>query len=186
MKQIFDIILSLIFLIIISPIFILICIFIKIDSPGSIFFITERVGINNTRFKMVKFRSMYKDTEIVETSNLKDANIKVTKIGKFLRKFSIDEVPQFFCVLAGKMSIVGPRPALLSQHDLIEKRKQLGIDTLKPGITGLAQINGRDLISLEKKINFEAEYLKKKNFFFDLKIIIKTIKVVITQKGVSH
>ncbi len=186
MKQIFDIIISLAFLISILPILILICIFIKIDSPGSIFFITERVGINNTRFKMIKFRSMYKDTEIVETSDLIDAKTKVTKVGEFLRKFSIDEVPQFLCVLSGKMSIVGPRPALPSQHDLIEKREELGIDSLKPGITGLAQINGRDFISLEKKIALEAEYLKKRNFFFDLKIIIKTIKVVITQKGVSH
>ncbi len=170
----------------ISPIFILICIFIKIDSKGSVFFITERVGINDTKFKMIKFRSMYEDTEIVETSDLKNVKTKVTKIGEFLRKFSIDEVPQFFCVLSGKMSIVGPRPALPSQHDLIEKRKQLGIDGLKPGITGYAQINGRDLIPLEKKIALEAEYLKKRNFFFDLNIIVKTIKVVITQKGVSH
>ena len=164
----------------------MLCIIIKLDSKGPIFFISERVGINNIKFNMIKYRTMYLDTEIVETSKIKDINKKVTGLGKWLRKYSIDEVPQFICVLTGKMSIVGPRPALTSQTNLLKKRKELGIDTLKPGITGYAQINGRDLISDDKKLSFEYEYLKKKNFFFDLKIIIKTIKVVMTQKGILY
>ncbi len=164
----------------------IISIIIKLDSKGSIIFVSTRVGINNTKFKMYKFRTMYENTEIVETAKLQNNYSKITSFGKILRKYSMDELPQFFCVIIGTMSIVGPRPALIDQTDLINKRIEFGIDRLKPGITGYAQINGRDLISDDKKLEYEKEYLIKKNFFFDLMIILKTIKVVITKKDVLH
>ena len=129
---------------------------------------------------------MFTDTEIVETSKLKNAEAKVTNLGKILRKYSIDEVPQFFCVLLGKMSIVGPRPALISQKKLIEERKKYGIDLIKPGITGNAQINGRDLLTDEKKIELELDYKKNQSFIYDLKIIYKTVLIVSKKKGVIH
>lgn len=186
MKQFFDIIFSFFFLIIISPIFVLIGILIKIETKGPIFFISERIGVKNKRFKMIKFRTMYIDTEIVETDKLKNLDNKITKVGRYLRKYSIDEIPQFFSVIFGTMSIVGPRPALPSQNDLIKKREELGINVLKPGITGYAQINGRDLISIDKKLSYEREYLKKRSFIFDLEIIIKTVVVVLTRRGILH
>ena len=186
MKRFFDLFFSIIFLTLISPIFLIFCILIKLDSNGPIFFVSERVGINNTKFNMPKFRTMFNNTEIIETSKIVNSENKITRIGKWLRKYSIDELPQFFCVLIGKMSIVGPRPALSSQIDLLNKRNELGINKLKPGITGYAQINGRDLISDDEKIAFEYEYLKKRSFFLDLNIIIKTMKVVVKQKGILH
>lgn len=166
--------------------FLIISILIKIDSTGPVFFISKRAGHNGNEFNMIKFRTMFVNTETVETSQLKNPSAKITKIGKTLRKYSFDEIPQFICVLFGSMSIVGPRPALSSQHDLLEKRKELGIHILKPGITGYAQINGRDFMSTDQKIAFEYDYLKNKSLLLDLKIIVKTIKVVVTQKGVSH
>lgn len=164
----------------------IISILIKIDSKGPIFFFSERVGQNNKIFKMIKFRSMFENTKIIETKKLKNPNLSITNFGKFLRKYSIDEVPQFFCVILGQMSIVGPRPALPTQVDLINKRKIHGIDKIKPGITGYAQINGRDLITDKEKIKFEIEYLKKKSLLFDLKILIMTIFIVFKRKGILH
>ena len=134
---------------------------------GSIFFISDRVGKNNQIFKMIKFRTMYFDTELVESNEIKDPNKKLTNVGKILRRYSIDEIPQFLSVISGKMSIVGPRPALKSQLDLINKRTNLGIEKLKPGITGLAQINGRDMISIEKKVYYDHVYTEKKNILLD-------------------
>ncbi len=164
----------------------IISLLIKIDSKGPIFFYSERVGENSKIFKMIKFRSMFENTKIIETKKLENPDLKITYLGKFLRKYSIDEVPQFFCVILGKMSIVGPRPALPTQVDLINKRKIYGIDKIKPGITGYAQINGRDLITDQEKIKFEIEYLKKKSLLFDLKILIKTVYIVFRGKGISH
>ena len=135
---------------------------------------------------MPKFRTMYLNTEIVESSELKNPDKKITKVGKILRKYSLDELPQFITVISGKMAIVGPRPAVPSQKILLEKRKNLGIDKLKPGITGYAQINGRDMISLDEKIALEYEYLKKKNIIFDIIIILKTFKAVFNKKGFLH
>ena len=186
MKRSLDILFSIIFLIIFFPFIIIISILIKSDSNGPIFFISERVGKNSRNFKMMKFRTMFVNTELIETSRLENANLKITKIGKILRKYSLDEIPQFYNVLIGNMSIVGPRPALPEQIDLIKKRKIFEIDMIKPGITGYAQVNGRDLISDTKKLDLEIEYMKKKNFFVDLIIILKTVKVVFNKIGVSH
>lgn len=186
LNRFFDIFFALIFLILLLPIIILTSILIKIDSKGPIFFLSNRVGKKNKLFKMIKFRSMKTNTKIIETSKLEEPFQNITKIGKILRRFSIDEIPQFFCVLKGDMSIVGPRPALSSQISLINKRKKYGIDKLKPGITGYAQINGRDLISDQKKIEFELEYLNHKSLALDLKILYKTIFIVLNKKGVSH
>lgn len=135
---------------------------------------------------MIKFRSMFLNTKVIETSKLDNPETKITRVGKFLRKYSIDELPQFFCVLLGSMSIVGPRPALSTQFNLIDKRKKYGIDKIKPGITGNAQINGRDLLTDQKKIEYEINYLKNKSLIFDLKIILKTILIVFKKKGISH
>ena len=161
-------------------------ILIKIDSKGPIFFISTRIGINNNEFKMTKFRTMYENVELVETNELKNSNLKITKVGKFLRKYSIDEFPQFLSVINGTMSIVGPRPSLPSQFMLIKEREKLGISKLRPGITGNAQINGRDTICLEEKIVYEKEYVDKQSFFFDMIIIFKTIKVVFSKNGIIH
>ena len=135
---------------------------------------------------MIKFRSMLANTEIVESSKLRNPELKITKLGKILRNFSIDEIPQLYCVLKGSMSIVGPRPALVSQSNLLRLRQKYGIDLLKPGITGYAQINGRDLVTDKKKIELELEYLNKKNLITDLKIIYKTLFVVLNKNGISH
>ena len=163
-----------------------ISVLIKLDSRGPILFISKRIGQYNQKFDMIKFRTMHINTELIESAKLKNPNSKVTKLGKIMRKLSIDEIPQFFCVIKGQMAIVGPRPALPTQLDLINKRKKYGIDKIMPGITGYAQINGRDLISDKEKLNLEIEYMKKKNFLLDLKIIFKTIKVVFNRIGISH
>lgn len=184
--RLFDIFFGIIFSILSLPIFIIVPLLIKLDSSGPVFFISDRIGKNNKKFKMIKFRSMLVDTEIVESSKLKNPKFKITRLGKILRYFSIDEIPQLFCVLKGSMSIVGPRPALASQFNLLRLRKKYGIDLLKPGITGYAQINGRDLLTDKKKIELEFEYLNKKNFITDLKIIYKTFFIVLKKKGISH
>ena len=178
--------LGLIFFIISLPLMLIISIMIKLDSRGPIFFISERVGQNNKSFKMIKFRTMYLNTEIIETAKLENHKSKITKLGKVLRKLSIDEIPQFICVIQGHMAIVGPRPALTSQISLIESRQKYGIDKLMPGITGFAQISGRDLISDKEKLNFEFNYLKQKSLLIDLKIIFKTVKVVFSRVGITH
>ena len=181
-----DLILSIIFLIIFLPLIIVVSLLIKLESNGPIFFVSERVGINNKVFNMIKFRTMYSNTDLIESNKIKETDKKLTTIGKFLRRYSIDEIPQFLSVISGKMSIVGPRPALKSQVDLIYKRTNLGIDKVKPGITGLAQINGRDMISTSEKIYYDNEYVTKKNMMLDLIIIIKTVKVVFLKKGILH
>ena len=164
----------------------IISLLIKLDSRGPIFFISKRIGQNNQKFEMIKFRTMHINTELIVSAKLKNPNSKVTRLGKIMRKSSIDEIPQLFCVIKGQMAIVGPRPALPTQLDLINNRKKHGIDKIMPGITGYAQINGRDLISDKEKLNLEIEYMKKKNFLLDLKIIFKTIKVVFNRIGISH
>ncbi len=186
MKRSIDITLSILILFFLIPLIIITFFLIKLDSKGPIFFASYRAGKNDKSFKMFKFRTMHINTEIIETDKLKNTEQKITKIGKYLRRYSIDEIPQFYSVLIGDMSIVGPRPALFTQKELLRKRNKLGINKLKPGITGYAQINGRDLLILEKKIDLEYEYLKKNNLMFDFLIMIKTIKVVFTKKGVTH
>lgn len=186
MNRLTNFFLGLIIFLILSPLMVIISILIKLDSKGPIFFISKRVGQDNQNFKMIKFRTMYLNTEIIETAKLENHKSKITKLGNTLRKLSIDEIPQFICVIKGQMAIVGPRPALPSQISLLESRKKLGIDKLLPGITGFAQISGRDLISDEEKLNFELNYLKTKSLLVDLKIIFKTIGVVFSRVGISH
>ena len=186
MNRLTNFFLSLIFFLILLPLMLVISVLIKLDSRGPIFFISKRIGQYNQKFDMIKFRTMHINTELIESAKLKNPNSKVTKLGKVIRKLSIDEIPQFYCVIKGQMAIVGPRPALPTQLDLINNRKKYGIDKIMPGITGNAQINGRDLISDQKKLNLEVEYMKKKSFLLDLKIIFQTIKVVFNRMGISH
>ncbi len=186
MTRLFEIIFCSIIIILIFPIFILISIIIKIDSRGSVFFLSERVGINKTTFIMPKFRTMRTGTEIVETEKLIDSQDKITRFGRFLRKYSLDELPQLISVIRGNLSLVGPRPALPSQKELINRREELGINKIKPGITGYAQINGRDLLSLNEKIELELEYMKRKTLLFDILIIFKSLKVFFKHNEILH
>ncbi len=160
-------------------------IIIKLESSGPIFYVSKRVGKNNKIFLMPKFRTMDVNTPEIETSKFNKKN-KITSLGKYLRKFSLDELPQIISILKGDMSIVGPRPALFNQKELIKKRTKLGINKLVPGLTGLAQINGRDNITLKKKVFYDNEYMKNRSFFFDLKIILKTVLVAINLEDIKH
>ena len=186
MKRIFDLIIGTILLFILIIPFVIISILIKLNSSGPIFYISRRVGKNNQIFNMAKFRTMKKDTPQIHSNDLKNPNYYITSIGKKLRKYSLDELPQIIHVIFGKMSLVGPRPSLENQYLLIEKRNSIGIHRIKPGITGLAQVNGRDEITLEEKVKFDYEYTKKQSILLDLKILFKTIIVVSQTKGFKH
>ncbi len=166
--------------------FILIYFILLFSNNGNPLFWSKRIGLNNQTFLMPKFRSMKINTPHVASHILENSNIYITKIGKILRKTSLDEIPQIFSILKGDMSLVGPRPALYNQVDLIKLRSSKNIHTLKPGLTGLAQINGRDDLSIEKKVEFDLIYLKNKSFFYDIKIIIKTFFKVLNIKNISH
>jgi O-antigen biosynthesis protein WbqP len=178
--------LALIVLFLFSPIFLIIGFAIILEDGFPIFFIQKRVGIYYTFFDIYKFRSMKKSTPNVATHLLTNPDQYLLKIGKFIRKTSLDELPNLFNVIKLEMNFVGPRPALYNQDDLMSLRVETGVSNLKPGITGWAQINGRDNISIEKKVLLEKEYLYKKSFRFDVKIIIKTFTNVLFGKNVSH
>ncbi|MBU1052684.1 MAG: sugar transferase [Proteobacteria bacterium] len=186
MKRIFDFIISLILLAILFLPVLAIALLIKTTSKGPVFYWSDRVGINNTIFKMPKFRTMKTNTPAVATHLLSDPEKHVTSVGRWLRKTSLDELPQIFSVLKGDMSFVGPRPALFNQDDLIELRTSKGIHTLIPGITGWAQINGRDDLPIPVKVDFDYYYLQNRSFMFDLKILAKTVINVLFGKGVQH
>lgn len=171
---------------ILSPIFLIIALLILIENGYPVFFTQKRVGVNFSFFKIYKFRSMKKNTPNVATHLLVNPDQYLLKIGKFIRKTSLDELPNLINIIKGEMVFVGPRPALYNQHDLINLRVATGVTKLKPGITGWAQINGRDDISIEKKVQFEQEYLYTKSFLFDIEIIIKTFTKVLTRNGVRH
>lgn len=177
---------ALLVLIILSPIFLVVALAILIEDGSPIFFKQKRVGINYTFFYIYKFRSMKKDTPNVATHLLTNPEQYLLKIGVILRKLSLDELPNLINIIKGEMVFVGPRPALYNQDDLMALRVATGVDKLKPGITGWAQINGRDDISIEKKVQLEQEYLKRKSFLFDFEILIKTFTNVLFSKGVSH
>ena len=177
---------ALILIILFSPIFLFVAIAIIIDDGFPVFFTQSRVGINYTFFKIYKFRSMKKDTPNVATHLLTNPDQYLLKIGKFIRKTSLDELPNLINIIKGDMVFVGPRPALYNQDDLMTFRVATGVSKLKPGITGWAQINGRDEISIEKKVELEQEYLYKRSFLFDVEIIVKTFTKVLFSKGVSH
>ena len=185
-KRIFDFFFSIFLILSFFSFLIIISFLIKLESKGPIIFKSLRVGKNNKDFYMFKFRTMKKGTKLIETKKIKNVEKKVTKIGKILRRLSLDELPQLFNVLKGEMSIVGPRPAIKSQKSLINKRSKLKINQIKPGITGLAQINGRDSISEKKKLYFDHLYYKKYDILFDIIILFKTVISVIFNKDVSH
>ena len=173
-------------LIVLSPIFIIITLAILIEDGYPFFFKQKRIGINYSFFNIYKFRSMKKNTPNVATHLLIYPDQYLLKIGKFIRKTSLDELPNLINIIKGEMVFVGPRPALYNQDDLMALRIAAGIDKLKPGITGWAQINGRDELSIAKKVQLEKEYLNKKSFLFDIEILIKTFTNVLFSKGVSH
>jgi len=177
---------ALIVLIILSPIFLAVALAIYIEDGSPIFFKQKRVGINYTFFNIYKFRSMKKNTPNVATHLLENPASYLLRIGGVLRKLSLDELPNLINIIKGEMVFVGPRPALYNQDDLMTLRVATGVDKLKPGITGWAQINGRDDISIEKKVQLEQEYMYKRSTLFDIEIIIKTFTIVLFRKGVSH
>jgi O-antigen biosynthesis protein WbqP len=177
---------ALILLLILSPLFLLVAISIFMEDGMPIFFKQKRVGINYTFFNIYKFRSMKKNTPNVATHLLENPDQFLLNIGKFIRKTSLDELPNLINIIKGEMVFVGPRPALFNQDDLMILRVATGVDKLKPGITGWAQINGRDEISIARKVQLEQEYLYKKSVLFDIEIIIKTFTNILFSKGVSH
>ena len=186
MKRLFDLALSLIVgLILLIPI-IFIALAVRLTSKGPALYWSDRVGRHNRIFKMPKFRSMRIDTPVVATHLLSDPGQYLTPIGQFLRKSSLDELPQLWCIISGKMSFVGPRPALFNQDDLIALRTACGVDALVPGLTGWAQINGRDELSIPEKVKLDAEYLQDRSFWFDLKILWLTFAKVFGQDGITH
>jgi len=186
MKRIFDIFLVLFaFSLLIVPA-VVVGVLVKLTSKGPMLYWSDRVGINNSIFKMPKFRSMKIDTPAVATHLLQDPKSVLTPIGNFLRKSSLDELPQLWCILKGDMSFVGPRPALFNQDDLIELRTQKGVDKLIPGLTGWAQVNGRDELPIPEKVALDSEYILKRSFWFDIYIIWLTFLKVVKRDGVSH
>jgi O-antigen biosynthesis protein WbqP len=186
MKRLFDFICSFAAFIFLAIPMLIVALAVKLTSPGSILYWSDRVGKNNTIFKMPKFRTMRTDTPAVATHLLVDPDRWLTPIGKFLRKSSLDELPQLFSILTGAMSIVGPRPSLFNQDDLIALRTAKGIHLLIPGLTGWAQINGRDELPIPVKVQLDAWYLENRSFLLDLKIIVMTFVKVVKKEGVTH
>lgn len=186
MKRLFDFFLAIIAALILILPFVLVWLAVRITSTGPAIYWSERVGQYNHIFKMPKFRTMLIGTPAVATHLLTDPSAYLTPIGSFLRKNSLDEIPQLWSILKGDMSFVGPRPALFNQDDLINLRTQYGVDKLMPGLTGWAQINGRDELPIPDKVKLDIDYLKKQSLWFDLIIIMKTFLKVITRDGIQH
>jgi O-antigen biosynthesis protein WbqP len=186
MKRIFDLLLGVAILVFLVVPMLLISIAVRLSSKGPALYWSDRVGKNSTMFKMPKFRSMLIDTPAVATHLLDNPDTYLSPIGGFLRSTSLDELPQLFSVLKGDMSFVGPRPALFNQDDLIALRTEKGVDKLLPGITGWAQVNGRDELSIPDKVALDVEYLNRKSFWLDVKILWMTFLKVINRDGVSH
>lgn len=185
-KRLFDFLAALAAAVVFSIPVLIVAAAVRLTSPGPVLYWSDRVGRGNRIFRMPKFRSMRTDTPAVATHLLKDANAYLTPIGSFLRKSSLDELPQLWCILKGEMSIVGPRPALFNQHDLIALRTERGVDVLLPGLTGWAQINGRDELPIPQKVALDEDYLRRRSFLFDLKIIFLTALKVVRRDGVTH
>lgn len=184
-KRMIDFLLSLIGLIILSPVFIMLCIWIKLDSSGPILFKQKRFGKNKSFFYIYKFRTMRIDTPSdMPTHILANPDQYITKAGKFLRKTSLDELPQIINILKGEMAIIGPRPALWNQKDLISERDKYNANDIKPGLTGWAQINGRDELEIEVKAKLDGDYVKRMSFSFDLRCFFGTITSVLKHEGV--
>ena len=186
MKRIFDLLAALGFILTFAPLFLLVVLAIRLTSNGPVLFRTQRVGKGNKLFTMYKFRTMRIDTPQVATHLLKEPDQFLTPIGKFLRRTSLDELPQLINVLHGEMSLVGPRPALFNQDDLIALRTAGGVDALTPGITGWAQVNGRDELPIPEKVKLDEWYMRNRSFWLDLKIVGMTVFKVIRKEGVVH
>ncbi|MDD5120689.1 MAG: sugar transferase [Candidatus Omnitrophica bacterium] len=186
MKRILDITITVLLLVSLSLGLILLAIIIKLTSPGPVLYWSDRVGKDNKIFKMCKFRTMRIDAPAVATHLLRDADRYLTPIGSFLRKFSLDELPQLFNILSGDMTFVGPRPALFNQDDLIGLRTEKRVHTLTPGVTGWAQVNGRDELPIPVKVEFDEYYLNNNSLFLDAKIILITVFKVLIREGVTH
>ena len=186
MKQIFDFLVGVILLLSLMIIMLLIAIAIRLTSKGPSLYWSERIGQNNKIFKMPKFRSMLKGTPTLATHLLDSPDSYLSPIGGFLRRSSLDELPQLFSVLKGDMSFVGPRPALYNQEDLIGLRTEKGVNKLLPGITGWAQVNGRDELSISDKVALDVEYMNHQSFWFDIKILWMTVSKVVKKDGVSY
>ncbi len=186
MKRIFDVAVALMFSVILLVPMLIVALAVRLTSKGAVLYWSDRVGKENRLFKMPKFRSMRVDTPAVATHLLRAPDQWLTPIGSFLRKSSLDELPQLWCILNGDMSFVGPRPALFNQHDLIELRTRHGVHELVPGLTGWAQINGRDELPIPQKVALDSEYLRERSFLFDLKIMCLTIVKVLRRDSVTH
>ena len=184
-KRLIDLLLSACAIVVLSPVYLLICIAIAADDPGPVFFRQKRVGIHKTHFLILKFRTMKVSTpKDVPTHLLENPEQYITRVGKFLRKTSLDELPQIFQIFTGKMAIIGPRPALWNQFDLIAERDKYGANDVRPGLTGWAQINGRDELPIDVKARFDGEYVQNLSFAFDCKCFFGTIRSVLKSEGV--
>lgn len=184
-KRFIDVVLSGIGIVVLAIPMLIVAMIIKIDSPGKVLFKQERVGKNKKSIYILKFRSMRSDTpKNVPTHLLADPDMYITKVGKFIRKTSIDELPQIFCIFMGSMSIIGPRPALFNQTDLIAERDKYGANDITPGLTGFAQISGRDELPIDVKARLDGEYVQKMSFWFDVKLFFGTIFSVLKSDGV--
>lgn len=186
MKRLFDLILSAMAAVILVVPCTAVALLVKITSPGPVLYWSDRVGRHNTIFKMPKFRSMREGTPAVATHLLNNPGAYLTPIGSFLRKSSLDELPQLWSIIRGDMSFVGPRPALFNQNDLIELRTQSGVHALVPGLTGWAQVNGRDELPIPQKVALDREYLQRRSLGLDIKILFMTVSKVIMRSDVTH
>ncbi len=186
MKRLFDLVLALVAAVFLALPVVFVALAVRLTSPGPILYWSDRVGRHNRIFKMPKFRTMRTDTPTLATHLLVNPEQWLTPIGSFLRKSSLDELPQLWSILKGDMSFVGPRPALFNQYDLITLRTERGVHELLPGLTGWAQINGRDELPIPEKVQLDVEYLHKQSFIFDLKILFLTALKVLVRDGVSH
>ena len=184
-KRVLDFSISMLGLIVLSPLFCVLIVWIKLDSRGPVLFKQKRVGIDKSHFLILKFRTMRIDTpRDVPTHMLQDPERYITRAGRFLRKTSLDELPQILNILKGDMALVGPRPALWNQYDLIAERDKYGANSIRPGLTGWAQVNGRDELEIPVKAALDGEYVKKMSFLFDLKCLLKTVTSVFKREGV--
>jgi O-antigen biosynthesis protein WbqP len=186
LKRLFDVLVAAIAALILAIPMVIVALAVRLTSPGPAIYWSRRVGKDNSIFLMPKFRTMRTDTPVVATHLLTDPSRHLIPIGGFLRKSSLDELPQLWCILKGEMSLVGPRPALFNQDDLIAARTEAGVHALKPGLTGWAQVNGRDELEIPLKVAYDAEYLRRQSFMFDLRILILTALKVAGARGVSH
>ncbi len=186
MKRFFDFTVSLLLIIMLLPVFLIIALVVLIDSGAPVIFKQYRVGKDNKLFYIYKFRTMKVNTRNTSTEDLTEADSVITKSGRILRKTSLDELPQLFNVLSGKMSFVGPRPLIPEEKEIRQIRKELGVYSVRPGITGLAQVNGRDMLSAKEKALFDKEYVDKQSVSLDIKIMFKTVMVVLKRENISE